>query len=92
MELVPERRETVVLHCSVHLANVSLGEIVQDKNGRSVVKLHYFKSGGGVIDRKEGNGHSSFVLCALTAGKVSHSIIVNFLFPSHYILQSISSL
>ncbi len=78
MELVPGKEQIVVPQGDVRISNAALGEIIQDQDARTVVKLTYTKLGEEDSDEDDeeekeyDESLSSLVLCALTAGKVCH--------------------
>lgn len=73
LDLAPGKEEVVVPQADVRISNASLGEKLADQSGRTVVKVTYSKLGGADSDEEEEQEEeptSSFILCALTAGKV----------------------
>lgn len=74
LDLVPGEEEVVILQADTRISNASLGEILSDANGRTVVKVSYSKTDVSDSDEeedaKEVDSIGTFVLCALTAGKV----------------------
>jgi FK506-binding nuclear protein len=77
----------VIPQADVRISNASLGVQLSDQNGRTVVKVTYSKVDDTESDEEEqekeeddDDSTATFVLCALTAGKVrcltSHSFII----------------
>lgn len=73
LELTPGEEEIVIPQADVRVSNAALGEKLQDQDGRTAVKISYSKNDDDSEDEDEGEGEesiASFILCALTAGKV----------------------
>lgn len=89
LELVPGEEEVVLPQADVRVSNAALGEELLDQNGRTAVKIFYSKNDDDSEDEDEGGGDeniASFILCALTAGKVHllHLFFVPSLSPSSF--------
>ncbi|KAL0578761.1 peptidylprolyl isomerase fpr3 [Marasmius crinis-equi] len=100
--IVPGKPESFILSADLRITNASLGDVLQDENGRSTLKLTFEKLNTSDSDDEEeeekekeddeSKGVSTSPVCSLTPGKIEQAVLDIVLFEeTEYILEVVGN-